>query len=744
MSYLQKGHVEKSFYERSSKSYLDAENSTFLATANKSFLNRSKDAFLSSSSDSFLAANLTNKSYLDSSNTSFLAINNTTSHIEPTNKSFVENSATSYLSLVKPSAHNTFLEFNDQNHVTEIHAAHLDEDRNHHLEESGGETSDEEKEDFSHAVDWSLVIPPYISPLFRNGATMYKCALTGRIFDTIPSIPERFDVFDFDVPTLIETIGRYHTNRGVEDQDGAQKYRALMKRKNDLHSTELQSQALEALRVWKHKKEQEMLGQVGIQAADFSERTERMGVGDVSSGGAAERKKRREALKRKQEKERQQQLALKQRLKKEQHLKSQEELVQKKQMTQQRQRQQQQAMKHKREQQRREELQREKMRKQQAGERDYYVKVESRNMTQQRQQGNIDAMNRNVSTKRDEERRREQQRLREREQKENYVKVEQKNVSNQRKLDRFSNMQSGLEQNLDSQASFRANISQERSNRVQQQQNAQMIAAQDISKKRAEIDVEKQRKEAERLRKQEIKTFVQRINNLLAVKSAGIDFDEFGNEFYFKYNAEWNPEKMMGTSDLEEVFRAQGLSSTVQVIRGGMTRRAMSYKHYQKIRIVSQDVNDILTVLAISEDIDGAIARLRTMMNQKEEAKRREEMQARRQETERKRKAEAERQQAAQRAAAQRAKPTATAGYGAQTNYSQANNWGLPRGTRVRKTAQGRLFFVNDATKSTSWEDPRPLPRGWRGGKTPQGRKFYINDATKTTSWSDPRPPIRI
>jgi len=128
-------------------------------------------------------------------------------------------------------------------------------------------------------------------------------------------------------------------------------------------------------------------------------------------------------------------------------------------------------------------------------------------------------------------------------------------------------------------------------------------------------------------------------------------------------------------------------------------------------------------MIPISENIDGAIFQLRQMMQQKEAAKRQ--------------------QQRAQQM--QRQPPPAPTPYGIQSstvNYSQSNNWGLPRGWRVKKTGGGRLFFVNDATKSTQWIDPRPMPSGWRSGKTPKGRTFYINDSTKHTQWDDPRPKI--
>merc|ERR1712129_84468 len=83
---------------------------------------------------------------------------------------------------------------------------------------------------------------------------------------------------------------------------------------------------------------------------------------------------------------------------------------------------------------------------------------------------------------------------------------------------------------------------------------------------------------------------------------------------------------------------------------------------------------------------------------------------------------------------------TATATFGG----SNSNNFGLPNGWRAKKTPKGRMFFVNDQTKTTQWNDPRPIPNGWRSGKTAQGRVFYIQDSTKTTTWNDPRPPINI
>ncbi|RSM00829.1 hypothetical protein CEP52_008898 [Fusarium oligoseptatum] len=51
----------------------------------------------------------------------------------------------------------------------------------------------------------------------------------------------------------------------------------------------------------------------------------------------------------------------------------------------------------------------------------------------------------------------------------------------------------------------------------------------------------------------------------------------------------------------------------------------------------------------------------------------------------------------------------------------------------------GRAYFVNHNTKTTSWEDPRPLPNGWEARATPDGRAYYVDHNTKTSSWDDPR-----
>ncbi|KAL2088843.1 hypothetical protein ACEWY4_015742 [Coilia grayii] len=82
----------------------------------------------------------------------------------------------------------------------------------------------------------------------------------------------------------------------------------------------------------------------------------------------------------------------------------------------------------------------------------------------------------------------------------------------------------------------------------------------------------------------------------------------------------------------------------------------------------------------------------------------------------------------------------------------------LPTGWEVRSAPNGRPFFIDHNTKTTTWEDPRlkipvhmrkqpsldpgdlgPLPPGWEERVHSDGRIFYIDHNTKTTQWEDPR-----
>ncbi|XP_030048849.1 E3 ubiquitin-protein ligase NEDD4-like isoform X1 [Microcaecilia unicolor] len=82
----------------------------------------------------------------------------------------------------------------------------------------------------------------------------------------------------------------------------------------------------------------------------------------------------------------------------------------------------------------------------------------------------------------------------------------------------------------------------------------------------------------------------------------------------------------------------------------------------------------------------------------------------------------------------------------------------LPPGWEMRIAPNGRPFFIDHNSKTTTWEDPRlkfpvhlrtkatlnpndlgPLPPGWEERIHLDGRTFYIDHNTKITQWEDPR-----
>ncbi|XP_040082520.1 E3 ubiquitin-protein ligase NEDD4 isoform X2 [Oryx dammah] len=93
------------------------------------------------------------------------------------------------------------------------------------------------------------------------------------------------------------------------------------------------------------------------------------------------------------------------------------------------------------------------------------------------------------------------------------------------------------------------------------------------------------------------------------------------------------------------------------------------------------------------------------------------------------------------------------------TQPSEMEQGFLPKGWEVRHAPNGRPFFIDHNTKTTTWEDPRlkipahlrgktsldsssdlgPLPPGWEERTHTDGRIFYINHNSKKTQWEDPR-----
>jgi E3 ubiquitin-protein ligase NEDD4 len=88
----------------------------------------------------------------------------------------------------------------------------------------------------------------------------------------------------------------------------------------------------------------------------------------------------------------------------------------------------------------------------------------------------------------------------------------------------------------------------------------------------------------------------------------------------------------------------------------------------------------------------------------------------------------------------------------------------LPLGWEERRTAEGRPYFVDHHTRTTTWADPRratqqppaaatrpatnanlgPLPSGWEMRLTSTGRVYFVDHNTRTTSWDDPRLPTHV
>ncbi|XP_072920254.1 E3 ubiquitin-protein ligase NEDD4-like isoform X8 [Hemitrygon akajei] len=82
----------------------------------------------------------------------------------------------------------------------------------------------------------------------------------------------------------------------------------------------------------------------------------------------------------------------------------------------------------------------------------------------------------------------------------------------------------------------------------------------------------------------------------------------------------------------------------------------------------------------------------------------------------------------------------------------------LPPGWEMRIAPNGRPFFIDHNSRTTTWEDPRlkypvhlraktsldpndlgPLPAGWEERIHIDGRSFFIDHNTKITQWEDPR-----
>lgn len=103
----------------------------------------------------------------------------------------------------------------------------------------------------------------------------------------------------------------------------------------------------------------------------------------------------------------------------------------------------------------------------------------------------------------------------------------------------------------------------------------------------------------------------------------------------------------------------------------------------------------------------------------------------------------------------------------AATGATTAGLGELPPGWEQRFTPEGRAYFVDHNTRTTTWVDPRrqqyirtygqnttvqqqpvsqlgPLPSGWEMRLTNTARVYFVDHNTKTTTWDDPRLPSSL
>ncbi|KAK3906757.1 hypothetical protein C8A05DRAFT_29411 [Staphylotrichum tortipilum] len=128
---------------------------------------------------------------------------------------------------------------------------------------------------------------------------------------------------------------------------------------------------------------------------------------------------------------------------------------------------------------------------------------------------------------------------------------------------------------------------------------------------------------------------------------------------------------------------------------------------------------------------------------------------------------QAQQAQQAQQAATQAASQTTMM----HTGTTTAGTGELPPGWEQRWTPEGRPYFVDHNTRTTTWVDPRrqqyirmyggqnntngtiqqqpvsqlgPLPSGWEMRLTNTARVYFVDHNTKTTTWDDPRLPSSL
>lgn len=77
----------------------------------------------------------------------------------------------------------------------------------------------------------------------------------------------------------------------------------------------------------------------------------------------------------------------------------------------------------------------------------------------------------------------------------------------------------------------------------------------------------------------------------------------------------------------------------------------------------------------------------------------------------------------------------ASSAAGNRTSTSTSN---LPPNWESRTDANGRVYYIDHLTRSTSWERPQALTSGWERRVDTRGRVYYVDHNTRTTTWQCP------
>ncbi len=123
-----------------------------------------------------------------------------------------------------------------------------------------------------------------------------------------------------------------------------------------------------------------------------------------------------------------------------------------------------------------------------------------------------------------------------------------------------------------------------------------------------------------------------------------------------------------------------------------------------------------------------------------------------------------------QRSGTANAQPGNVAVVGGGSSATTTGSGSLPAGWEERYTPEGRPYYVDHNTRTTTWVDPRrqtiirvmgpngqstslqpqtisqlgPLPSGWEMRLTSTARVYFVDHNTKTTTWDDPRLPSSL